>query len=163
MKPRSLLFAALLVCASLPALAQTTPATPAPVAPVPVAPAPATAAERQALTRGRELIADFYALRVERVWQAFTTQARADWGTLNAFRAFREAGVQTYGAEKRMLRERTFTDDGVTYYVRSATFEGDTRNVWALVFGFDAVGRVGVFAIAAEGEQEPERVAFAGR
>ncbi|WP_019587497.1 hypothetical protein [Deinococcus apachensis] len=126
---------------------------------LPVTPAPATPAEQSALTRGRALIADFYAVRVERVWEAFTPEVQAEWGTLTAFRAFREAGVKTYGAERRVLGERTFTDAGNTYYVRSATFELDDRTIWAVVVGFDSVGRVNLFGIAAEGEQTPERVA----
>lgn len=149
MKPW-LLLAALLVWAPLPARART-PAVPAP--------APSTPAELQALTRGRALVADFYALRLERLWGAFTGEARAQWGSLDAFRAFREAGARTYGAERQVMAERTFTDGGVTYYVRSATFERDPQTVWALVLGFDAVGRVGVFGIAAQGEQVPGRLA----
>lgn len=129
---------------------------------LPVTPAPATPAEQAALTRGRALIADFYAVRVERLWAAFTPEVQAEWGTLAAFRAFREAGVKTYGAERRVMGERTFTDSGTTYYVRSATFELDNQTIWALVVGFDAAGRVSLFGIAAEGEQAPERVAQLG-
>lgn len=149
---RQLLTASCLACGlafALPAAAQA--ALPAPPA--------ATAAERTALTRGRALVADFYARRVERLWQSFTPQMQAEWGPLAAFRAYREAGVRTYGAERRVLRERTFTQGGVTYYVRSATFERDPQTVWAVVVGFDAVGRVALFAIVAEAEAEPGRVA----
>lgn len=127
-----------------------------------ITPAPATAAERAALTRGRALVADFYAVRVENVWKTFTPGVQAEWGSLAAFRAYREAGVQTYGAERRVVGERTLTEGGTTYYVRSATFERDARTVWAVIFGFDAVGRVSLFAIAAEGEQAPGRVAWGG-
>lgn len=123
-------------------------------------PAASSPAERAALARGRTLVADFYAVRVDRLWQAFTPEVRAEWGTLAALRAFREAGVRTYGAERRVLRERTFTDAGVTYYVRSATFERDTPNVWAVIFGFDPSGRVQLFTVAAEAQEEaPGRVA----
>ncbi|WP_102128354.1 hypothetical protein [Deinococcus planocerae] len=153
MKPW-LLLAALLVWAPPPALAQTT---------APPVPVPGTPAELQALARGRALIADFYALRLERLWRAFTPQAKEQWGSLEAFQAFREAGARTYGAERQVVAERTFTEDGVTYYVRSAVFERDPGTVWALVFGFDAVGRVGLFGIAAQGEQAPGRVARAPR
>ncbi|GMA14130.1 hypothetical protein E5F05_18185 [Deinococcus metallilatus] len=125
------------------------------------APAPATAAEQAALTRGRALIADFYALRVERMWQVFTAEMRARWGTLTEFRTYREAGAKTFGAEQRVLREQVFTDAGTTYYIRSATFERDAQTIWDLIVGFDAVGRVSLFAIAAEGEQAPERLAWA--
>ncbi|WP_246581153.1 hypothetical protein [Deinococcus aestuarii] len=149
MKPW-LLLAALLVWAPPPASAQTT---------LPPVSAPSTPAEREALTRGRALVADFYALRVERLWEAFTGEARAQWGSLDAFRAFREAGARTYGAERQVMAERTFSEGGVTYYVRSATFEHDPRTVWAVVLGFDAVGRVGLFGIAAQGEQTPDRLA----
>lgn len=109
--------------------------------------APSSAAERTALTRGRALLADFYAVKVEGLWQAFTPELRDGWGSLGAFRSFREAGVQTYGAEREVLREWTFTERGVTYYVRSARFEGDPETLWNVVVGFDAVGRISVFAI----------------
>lgn len=150
---RQLLTVACLACG----LALATPAGAAQTT-LPAPPA-ATAAERTALTRGRALVADFYAERVERLWQAFTPQMQAEWGLLAAFRSYREAGVRTYGAERRVLRERTFTQGGVTYYVRSATFERDPGTVWALVLGFDAVGRVALFAVVPEAEAEPGRVA----
>jgi len=123
------------------------------------APPAATAAERTALTRGRALVANFYAVRVDPLWQAFTPEMRTEWGSLAAFRAYREAGVRTYGAERRVLRERTFAEGGVTYYVRSATFERGPQTVWAVVVGFDTVGRVALFAVVAEAEAEPGRVA----
>lgn len=147
-----LLLAALLACAPAPALAQSGPPAPPAVA--------QTAAERRALTQGRALVADFYAVRVERLWQAFTAEARTRWGSLEDFRAFREAGVQTYGAERRVVRERVLTSEGLTYYVRSATFEGDPQTVWALVLAFDAAGRVQLFGIAAERGVPPGETAW---
>ena len=122
--------------------------------------APSSAAERTALTRGRALVADFYAVKVEGLWQAFTPELREGWGSLGAFRAFREAGVQTYGPERQLMREWTFTERGVTYYVRSARFEGDPEVLWNLVMGFDSVGRVSVFAIVEDDDgAAPEQMA----
>lgn len=121
--------------------------------------APGSPAERAALTRGRALVADFYALRVENLWQAFTADLKGEWGSLDAFRAYRRAGVQQYGAETRVLRERTFTGEGVAYYVRSALFEKDPATLWNVVVGFDARGQVSLFAIVGEEAPPPGPVA----
>ncbi len=94
----------------------------------------------------------FYAVRLDGVWAAFTEDARAPWGTLAAFRAYREAGVREYGAETRVLKEEIVREDGVTYYVRTAVFERHPEQVWAVVLGFDASGRVALFTITLAGE-----------
>lgn len=121
--------------------------------------APVTPAERIALTRGRALVKDFYAVRMESVWQAFVPGLREEWGSLTSFRAFRTAGVITYGAEKQVVRERVFSDQGITYYVRTASFERDPQNLWNIVVGFDGVGRIIVFAITAQENNEDDRFA----
>lgn len=120
---------------------------------------PATLPERVALTRGRALVKDFYAVRVEPLWQAFVPDLREKWGSIATFRAFRTAGVTAYGAETQVTRERVFSRQGITYYIRTATFERGSKNDWNIVVGFDGVGRVMVFAITAQDEAGPGRVA----
>lgn len=124
----------------------------------PAGPTTQAAAEQAALTRGRALLADFYAVKLDALWQAFTPEVRAQWGTLADFRAYREAGVQTFGAQRQQVGERTLTQDGETFYVRSATFQRDPTTVWALIIGF-AGPRVSTFVILREGETGNDPVA----
>lgn len=151
LRPVVLCFALLVPCAYGQAASLQSPSTKAVV--------PGNSAERTALTRGRALVKDFYAVRVETLWQAFVPDLREEWGSLVTFRAFRTMGVTTYGAEKQMVRERVFSNRGITYYVRTARFERDPQNLWNIVFGFDGVGRVMVFAIAAEEQTDSEQIA----
>lgn len=120
---------------------------------------PATEAEALALARGRTLVQDFYRVRLDGLWQAFSEDLQTGWGSLEALRAFREAGLQRYGAEREVLRERTFTEGGVAYYVRTARFEGDPGSLWNMVIGFDAAGRVAVFGFVPEEEEAPGELA----
>ncbi|WP_309570665.1 hypothetical protein [Deinococcus sp.] len=124
------------------ALAQGTPATP----PKTAAPAPQTPAEQAALTRGRTLMLEFYAVKLNTMWRAFTPELQQQWGDLDTFRAFRETGVKQYGKETKLVEERTFTRAGETFYLRSAVFEGAPKQVWGLVIGFTGP-RVTTFAI----------------
>ncbi|GGS00658.1 hypothetical protein [Deinococcus sedimenti] len=141
-----------------PALAQGTPQAPS----RPAVPSIRVAAEQTALTRGRALLADFYAVKLDALWQAFTPEVRAQWGTLADFRAYREAGVQTFGAQREQVSERTLTQDGETFYIRSATFQRDPTTVWALIIGFTGT-RVSTFVILREGETGNDPVAFSLR
>ncbi|UBV42680.1 hypothetical protein LAJ19_00070 [Deinococcus taeanensis] len=118
-----------------------------PPRPAPPRPTATAVAEQSALTRGRALLRDFYAVRLLGLWGAFSADVRRQWGSLEAFQAFREQGVRQYGAEEQVVQERTFTRDGEVFYVRSATFEGAPGLVWALVVGFKG-SRVTTFGIA---------------
>ncbi|ALW90084.1 hypothetical protein [Deinococcus actinosclerus] len=124
----------------------------------PAGPTTQAAAEQTALTRGRALLAEFYAVKLDALWQAFTPEVRAQWGTLADFRAYREAGVQTFGAQRQQIGERTLTRDGETFYVRSAIFQRDPTTVWAIVIGFTGP-RVSTFVILREGETGNDPVA----
>ncbi|PTA67114.1 hypothetical protein [Deinococcus arcticus] len=127
-------------------------------APPALSPAP-SAAERTALLRGRALLTEFYAVRLDGLWRAFSPGVRGQWGaSLAAFRAYRVAGVQTYGAETRVVGERTFTRAGETFYVRSAVFQKAPQIVWALVLGFTGT-QVTTFAIVPAAEPEDGPVA----
>lgn len=112
-------------------------------------------AEQFALTRGRALMLEFYAVKLENLWGAFTPDVREQWGEFASFRAFRELGVRQYGAELKLLDERTFTRDGESFYVRSATFQKAPKQVWALIIGFRNL-RVTSFGIAPQSGPPPE-------
>lgn len=145
-----------------PAMAQSAvPATPPSSTAAPgSAAAPAlTPARSAALTRGRQLLEDFYAVRLDALWQSFTPEVRAQWGSLAAFRAFRLSGVAQYGAQRELVRERTLSEDGETFYVRSATFEKAPKQVWSLVIGFQADGRISTFGILLEEDRSGGQVA----
>jgi hypothetical protein len=142
----------LVLTAAAPAEAQKTPTTP------PAAAAP-TAAEQAALTRGRTLMKEFYAVKLDNLWNAFNADVRGQWGTLAGFRQFRETGVRDYGAEQEVVRERTFTRAGITYYIRSAAFQKAPKLVWALTVGFDKAGKISAFGIALEQDRTEDQVA----
>ncbi|PNY81253.1 hypothetical protein [Deinococcus koreensis] len=118
-----------------------------------------SAAETFALTRGRALMLEFYAVRLDGLWDAFTPGVRGQWGDLPGFRAFRETGVRQYGRETQLVEERTFVRAGETFYVRSAVFEGAPQQVWALVIGFTGL-RVTTFAIGLQEDRSGDQVAW---
>lgn len=149
--------ARLLLVAALPfTLSLTRPALGQAASPTaPAARPAASAALNQARERGRQLVALFYAQKLDPVWAAFSPSARESWnGDLSAFQAYRSMGVQTYGAEVEVLNEQVVEQGGVRYYVRTATFEKAPQAVWNIVFGFDATGRVAVFGIMPAQAQE---------
>lgn len=154
------LLCALLGTVALPAASAQT-AAPASVAPAaPARTTPAVTPERAAaLARGRQLLTDFYAVRLDALWASFTPEVRAQWGSLTAFRTFRLSGVAQYGAQLELVRERTLTEDGETFYIRSATFEKAPEQVWSLVVGFGADGRVSTFGILLEEDRSGSQVA----
>lgn len=148
------------VPATPPATSRAVPTTVPSMAPVPAPGTPALSAARgAALTRGRQLLGDFYAVRLDALWQSFTPQVRAQWGSLAEFRAFRLSGVAQYGAQRELVRERTLTEAGETFYVRSATFEKAPDQVWSLVIGFGQDGRVSTFGILLEEDRSGGQVA----
>jgi len=145
--------------------AQSIPATPpkvsAPASSAPAAtPAAPTLGRDAVLTRGRQLVTWFYAQNLDPVWAAFLPSARANFGSdLSAFKAYRSSGVTTYGKETRLLSEDVQTMDGVTYYLRTATFEKGPRVQWTVAFGLDAAGRVVNFGILGGTEAAPDQQA----
>ena len=175
MRPvRLLALTALLLAFQTPALAvMQIPATPPPVSQPPssqpkaknVAPAvtaPALPAMRKdaVLKRGRQLIEWFYAQNLDPVWTAFLPTARADFGgDLVAFKAYRAMGVTTYGKESRLISEEVQQGDGVTYYLRTATFERGPKVLWTLAFGLNAQGQVVTFGILGGTEPAPDKQA----
>lgn len=117
-----------------------------------------SATEQAALTRGRTLVGDFYAVKLDGLWGAFSPGVRAQWGTLTAFRAFRRGGLAQYGPERQVVQERTFTRGREVFYVRSAAFENAPELVWAVVLGFTGP-QVTTFGIALEEDRSDAPVA----
>ena len=141
-------------------LLPTAPALAAAPATTPPAASPALPAARDAaLKRGRQLVTWFYAQNLMPVWSAFLPTARAGFGgDLKVFQAYRASGVVTYGKELRLISEEVRVQDGVSYYLRTATFEKGPDVQWTVVFGLDSVGRVVEFGIIGAGEPLPQRV-----
>lgn len=175
MRPARLLtLTALLFALQTPALAvMGIPATPppasqpkaaVPASPAPVPPAmsiPPVMSKDAVLKRGRQLIGWFYTQNLEPVWTAFLPTARADFGDdLAAFRAYRANGVTTYGKESRLISEEVQTEGGVTYYLRTATFERGPKVLWTLAFGLNAQGQVMTFGILGGTEPAPDKQAM---
>lgn len=122
-------------------------------------PVRASAAEQAAMTRGRTLVQDFYAVRLDGLWRAFSPDVRAQWGTLTDFQAFRRGGLAQYGPERQVVQERTFTRGPEVFYVRSAAFEKAPELVWAVVLGFTGA-QVTTFGIALEDDRSDAPVAL---
>ena len=120
-----------------------------------------TVAEKLAQTRARALLEEFYAVKLDNIWAAFTPAVKAQWGDLAGFTQYRKTGVEQFGAQKELVGEKTFMQGGVTYYVRSATFEKAPQIVWAVTFGFDQLNRVSAFGIALEHDRSNDQVALA--
>ena len=140
-------------------VAQSIPATPPKTGGTPARALPAMSREA-VITRGRQLVTWFYAQNLEPVWAAFLPTARADFGgDLNIFKAYRAGGVTTYGQETRLISEEVQQDEGVTYYLRTATFERGPRVQWTVAFGMDSMGRVVTFGILGGTEVAPEQQA----
>ncbi|TSA84694.1 hypothetical protein FNU79_10705 [Deinococcus detaillensis] len=119
-----------------------------------------TVAEKAVQIRARALLEEFYAVKLERLWAAFTPDVKAQWGTFDGFTQYRKTGVEQFGAQKELVAEKTFVRGGVTYYVRSATFEKSPQVVWAVAFGFDQLGRVSDFGISLEHDRSGDQVAL---
>lgn len=108
--------------------------------------------------RGRALLLEFYAVKLDKLWATFTPQVRGQWGTAANFRAYRVMGVRQYGAERQLVQEQTFTRGGEVFYVRSAVFEKTPQLVWSLVLGFTGT-KVSTFNIVLEEDRTGDPVA----
>jgi hypothetical protein len=157
---RGLLLLSTLAISTLPAgaLAATLQAKTPAAAPT----AKQTAAEKVIQTRARTLLGEFYEVKLSRLWAAFTPDVKAQYGDLAGFTAYRKTGVEQFGAQKELVAEKTFVQSGVTYYVRSATFEKAPQIVWALAMGFDQLGRVNAFSITLESDRSNDQTALFG-
>jgi hypothetical protein len=119
-----------------------------------------TVAEKSAEARARALLKEFYAVKLDSIWAAFTPDVKSQWGNLAGFTQYRQTGVEQFGAEKELVGEKTYMRGNVTYYVRSATFEKSPEIVWAVAFGFDQLGRISEFGITLEHDRSTDQVAL---
>ncbi len=95
--------------------------------------------DAQILERGRLLTYFFYAVNIEPVFNQFIPELQAGVGGLEAFRAYRQGGVEQFGDELKMLKEEVVSENGVIGYVRTATFVKRPKVVWSVIFVFDPI------------------------
>ena len=95
--------------------------------------------DAQILERGRLLTYFFYAVNIEPVFNQFIPELQAGVGGLEAFRAYRQGGVEQFGDELKMLKEEVVSQNGVIGYVRTTTFVKRPKVVWNVIFVFDPV------------------------
>lgn len=112
---------------------------------------PSSSPESSALGTGRRLAALLYSQRLTRLWQTFSPGVQEEWGGFTAFRDYRLGGLSAYGAETRVVSEEVRESGGVTYYVRTATFERGPEHDWTLILGLNPAGQVVAFNIVAAG------------
>jgi hypothetical protein len=104
--------------------------------------------EAQVLERGRLLTYFFYAVNIEPVFNQFIPELQAGVGGLEAFRAYRQGGVEQFGDELKMLKEEVISENGVIGYVRTATFVKRPKVAWLVIFVFEPItGEVVNFGI----------------
>jgi hypothetical protein len=95
--------------------------------------------EAQILERGRLLTYFFYAVNIEPVFNQFIPELQAGVGGIEAFRSYRQGGVEQFGDELKMLKEEVVSENGVIGYVRTTTFVKRPKMVWNVIFVFDPV------------------------
>jgi hypothetical protein len=104
--------------------------------------------EAQVLERGRLLTYFFYAVNIEPVFNQFIPELQAGVGGLEAFRSYRQGGVEQFGDELQMLKEEVISENGVIGYVRTTTFVKRPKVAWSVIFVFDPItGQVVNFGI----------------
>jgi hypothetical protein len=95
--------------------------------------------EAQILERGRLLTYFFYAVNIEPVFNQFIPELQVGVGGLEAFRSYRQGGVEQFGDELKMLKEEVILENGVIGYVRTATFVKRPKVAWLVIFVFDPI------------------------
>ncbi len=133
-----------------PSVSAAPPVAPTRTAP-PVAAKPAQAPTSPYLIRGRALATLLYDNQLDRLWRAFSPQTQTQWGGLAAFKAYRAGGLNAYGTETKVLRERVVGGGGLTYYTRTSQFERGSKGGWTLILGLTKDGQVRQFGIVAAG------------
>jgi hypothetical protein len=103
--------------------------------------------DAQVLERGRKLVLDFYAVKLEDLFGLFTPEMQMRTGGLEAFRTYRLRGIEMYGQELEMLDEQILTRENLKGYVRTAVFEKRPNLVWYVICAFDETGAVAHFNI----------------
>ncbi len=109
--------------------------------------------DAQVLERGRKLVLDFYAVKLEDLFNLFTPDLQVRTGGLEAFRTYRLNGIEAYGQELEMLEEEVIVKDNLKAYVRTAVFEKRPNLVWYVICAFDETGAVAYFNIEFAGSR----------
>jgi hypothetical protein len=104
--------------------------------------------EAQILERGRLLTYFFYAVNIEPVFNQFIPELQAGVGGIEAFRSYRQGGVEQFGDELKLIKEEVISQNGVIGYVRTTTFVKRPKVVWSVIFVFEPItGEVVNFGI----------------
>ena len=109
--------------------------------------------DAQVLEQGRKLVLDFYAVKLEGLFDLFTPDLQVRTGGLEAFRTYRLNGIEAYGQELEMLEEEVLAKDNLKAYVRTAVFEKRPNLVWYVICAFDETGAVAYFNIEFAGSR----------
>jgi hypothetical protein len=109
--------------------------------------------DAQVLEQGRKLVLDFYAVKLEGLFELFTPELQVRTGGLEAFRTYRLNGIEAYGQELEMLEEEVISKDNLKAYVRTAVFEKRPNLVWYVICAFDETGAVAYFNIEFAGSR----------
>ena len=109
--------------------------------------------DAQVLEQGRKLVLDFYAVKLEDLFNLFTPDLQVRTGGLEAFRTYRLRGIEMYGQELELLEEEVLTQENIKGYVRTAVFEKRPNLVWYVICAFDETGAVAYFNIEFAGSR----------
>jgi hypothetical protein len=109
--------------------------------------------DAQVLEQGRKLVLDFYAVKLESLFNLFTPDLQVRTGGLEAFRTYRLSGIEAYGQELELLEEEVLTQENIKGYVRTAVFEKRPNLVWYVICAFDETGAVAYFNIEFAGSR----------
>jgi hypothetical protein len=109
--------------------------------------------DAQVLEQGRKWVLDFYAVKLEGLFNLFTPDLQVRTGGLEAFRTYRLQGIEVYGQELEMLEEEVISKDNLKAYVRTAVFEKRPNLVWYVICAFDETGAIEYFNIEFAGSR----------
>ncbi len=109
--------------------------------------------DAQVLERGRKLVLDFYAVKLEDLFNLFSPDLQVRTGGLEAFRTYRLNGIEAYGQELEMLEEEVIAKDNFKAYVRTAVFEKRPNLVWYVICAFDETTAIAYFNIEFAGSR----------
>ena len=109
--------------------------------------------DAQVLEQGRKLVLDFYAVKLEGLFELFTPDLQVRTGGLEAFRTYRLNGIEAYGQELEVLEEEVLIRENLKGYVRTAVFEKRPNLVWYVICAFDETGAVAYFNIEFAGSR----------
>jgi hypothetical protein len=109
--------------------------------------------DAQVLERGRKLVLEFYAVKLEGLFELFTPDLQVRTGGLEAFRTYRLRGIEMYGQELEMLEEEVISKDNLKAYVRTAVFEKRPNLVWYVTCAFDETTAIEYFNIEFAGSR----------